>query len=90
VKTDEEKRVRWGDHGEWCNLCVEDKAVYSGLCKACHALPEAPHGGIVIGEYTLKPARNGQIRLAKGDRGVDIDPWLLELELSEIFRTKAR
>jgi hypothetical protein len=84
-----EKRIRWGDHGEWCNRCVEAKAVYSGLCKACHAIPEAPHAGMVIGEYTLKPYANGQILLSKGERGVAIDPWLLELELAELFKAKA-
>lgn len=35
-----EKRVRWGDHGTWCNRCVNAQAVWSGLCESCHKLAQ--------------------------------------------------
>lgn len=33
------KKMKWADGGEQCNLCA-NPAVYVGLCKDCHKLPE--------------------------------------------------
>ena len=34
------RRTRWGDGGEWCNICVERKAVSIGLCEVCKQIPD--------------------------------------------------
>lgn len=30
-----EKRIRWGDGGEWCNICTLKPAKNVGLCEDC-------------------------------------------------------
>lgn len=34
-----ETRRRWGDGGEWCNVCVKKKAETIGLCVDCKTIP---------------------------------------------------
>lgn len=70
-----EKKIRWSDRGEWCDRCGEAKAVWSGLCEPCHALPKPPANGIAVGGYTIRPFSGGD--------------WWIENPIGEGMQVKA-
>lgn len=63
----EQKRVRWGNGGEWCNLCGTNKAVWSGLCLRCHKLPEPRTPAVlalakIVKEYKITRRQARELR----------------------------